>query len=155
MITTPRDQGFPLNFVMFRWPSLAFVTPSFSVRCVFELTCHVSLFGHVDGIISFSVWKLYYEDIQSLVSCWAPLIHKVTIIFLSWSFLFPIFFLFQKIINLSLLSIQSRWGFCYHTSYCFLSLVFPPKQFALIDVEKNYEMWKFPFYCWLACFNYT
>lgn len=68
MFSSQRVLGFQLNSIIFRQPSLAFAIPSFSVLCVSKFISYVSLFWHVNRSISFSMWKLYYEDIQLLVS---------------------------------------------------------------------------------------
>lgn len=44
--------------------------------------------------------------------------------------------------------------FCSHNTSCLCYLFFP-KAMCIDWCRKKNEMWNFPFYCWLACFNHT
>lgn len=135
MISTQRDLGFQLNSIIFRQPSLEFAVPSFSVLCVSKCISYVSLFWHVDRSISFSMWKLYYEGIQLLVSFGSLLFTMLLSFFICWSFLF-LNFLVLKVHQ----SVTSQYPMQTRDSTRIIHLVFvtyfSPKQYVLIDVEK-------------------
>lgn len=150
MFSSQRDLGFQLDSIIFRQPSIAFAVPSFTVWCVSKFISYVSLFWHVDRSTSFSTWKLYYEDIQLLVS-FGSLLFTMLLSFFSPEVFYFSFSLVLKVQQ----SVTSQYPIQTRASAVILPIVFvtyfSPKQCVSIDVVKT-EKGNFPFYCWLAWF---